>query len=297
MGHIVLSQRIDKPSSYKDVLYEMYHFPKTYRNQVKSGDLFVYYQGRQGPATRHRYYHGFGVVGAVYPDPTQPDHFYAELIDAQPLPNKVSIYHPDGGYYESLGYKAVRGQPIPSWQRSVRRLSPAAYEAILAAAGASEVQADVTATAWVEAAEGWIHVLNQLNQKYHQTAPAKRQVVVDRYLDRGTAVTRVLKQILGAKCQVCGVEGFLKRNGDRYIEAHHLIQVSRQLPYSLCSDNVILVCPICHRKLHHAAYDCEASEQSITIRLDGRTVTIKRNTAAYLAEQAGNGSGKALEVI
>lgn len=49
-------------------------------------------------------------------------------------------------------------------------------------------------------------------------------------------------------------ESFVTKNGKSYMEAHHLIPLSAQadFDYSLDIDaNIVSLCPMCHRKLHH----------------------------------------------
>jgi 5-methylcytosine-specific restriction protein A len=46
-----------------------------------------------------------------------------------------------------------------------------------------------------------------------------------------------------------------KKTGTNYVEAHHLIPFSRQIEYSSSLDvdeNIVVLCPNCHRLLHHA---------------------------------------------
>jgi predicted HNH restriction endonuclease len=104
-------------------------------------------------------------------------------------------------------------------------------------------------------------------------------------LDRGTSVTGALKKLLGAQCQVCGWEGFLKHDGDNYIEAHHVAHLSGNTQGSLCTDNIILLCPNCHREAHHG--------ERFLVEMDGNTIvitssvgisSIKRNTIDYLEQ-------------
>ena len=60
--YIILSQRKDIESSYSDNLYKTYHFPAKYKNQISTGDVFVYYQGDRFDRA-HRVYFGTGTVG------------------------------------------------------------------------------------------------------------------------------------------------------------------------------------------------------------------------------------------
>ena len=50
------------------------------------------------------------------------------------------------------------------------------------------------------------------------------------------------------RCEYCGEEGFLMANGDRYIEAHHIISLGNDGPDTV--SNVIGLCPKHHREAH-----------------------------------------------
>ena len=55
----------------------------------------------------------------------------------------------------------------------------------------------------------------------------------------------------GGKCEFCGAEGFLKSDGTRYLEAHHIISLANQGGDSL--ENVIALCANHHREAHFGA--------------------------------------------
>ena len=133
---IVLSQRIDLVSDYADKPYFRYHFPKRYRNQVKSGDVFVYYQG-DSKKLANRYYFGCGVIGEITADKKGDGSLNAEVRFCVEFLRKVTIHFVsvEGKYYESLGFKTVRIKPTPSWQNSIRKLSAPAFSKIVADAG------------------------------------------------------------------------------------------------------------------------------------------------------------------
>jgi 5-methylcytosine-specific restriction protein A len=73
----------------------------------------------------------------------------------------------------------------------------------------------------------------------------------------------VIKRSNG-RCEYCGSPGFLMANGDRYIEAHHVIALSQQGPDT--PQNVIALCPDHHREAHFGV-DAEALEQAFLIKL------------------------------
>lgn len=129
---IILSQKIDIESPYEDVLFSTYHFPSRYRNQIKTGDVFVYYQGNRYNKS-HRYYFGTGRVGDIVT--TDGENYYAKLFDCKRFENIVPIYLSEQKYIEELGYETVRNKPLPPWQSSIRPISDQAVQYILNAAG------------------------------------------------------------------------------------------------------------------------------------------------------------------
>ncbi len=64
-------------------------------------------------------------------------------------------------------------------------------------------------------------------QSRPQTPEALREVqrVLKTY-ERPSLITRYVKRTRGATCQLCGELGFVKRNGKRYCEVHHLFHLS-----------------------------------------------------------------------
>jgi predicted HNH restriction endonuclease len=277
---IILSQRIDTVSDYDDVPFSTYHFPKRYRNQIHPGDRFIYYQGNRQKKDQ-RYYFGCGVIGKVYPDVTS-DSFYAEILEGYRFDAVVPIYSPtEDGFLESLGFDQVRKKPNPSWQNSIRKISDEAFDEILRLGNA---QAEIgEQTSQIEQESDALSVLELLNQQYDSASPQKQDKLVQRYLDRGVAVTNALKSLLGAKCQVCNWVGFKKKNGESFIEAHHIVQLSEGKEGSLCTDNVILLCPNCHKEVHYGdEFVVKDQGDYIEINLSKYKARVKKNTINYL---------------
>lgn len=129
---VILSQKVDSESSYADELFNSYHYPARYKNQLHKGDVFIYYQGNRYDKSQ-RYYFGIGTVGEILT--ADGENYFAKLVDCRRFEKKVPIYLPDGGYIEQLGYESVRKSINPPWQSSVRPLSQEAYDYILNAAG------------------------------------------------------------------------------------------------------------------------------------------------------------------
>lgn len=134
---IILSQKVDSDSAYSgDEVFKTYHYPGRYRNQIHTGDIFIYYQGNRYDRSQ-RYYFGTGCIGNIVME--DEENYYAELLNAVPFEKKIPIYLPNGGYVESLRYDKVRKKINPPWQSSVRPLSEEAYRYILQHSGSSEM--------------------------------------------------------------------------------------------------------------------------------------------------------------
>ena len=283
---IILSQRIDFEPDYEDIPYVRYHFPKRYRNQICSGDQFIYYQGNRFKKEQ-RYYFGCGVIGAVEPD-TTGDHYYAEILEGISFKKIVPIYNSGGqGFIESIGYNQVRKNPMPSWRNSIRKISKSAFSEILKLANINPNISVVTSS--LEEYSDPITVLKEFNNRFATLSPKERAKKIQNHLDRGTAAAKALKSLLGAKCQICGWSGFIKKGGGAFIEAHHIVQLYEQKEGSLCTENVILVCPNCHREIHHGKnININTTGELIEISLSSQRVSIHKNTIKYLESKVTN---------
>jgi hypothetical protein len=216
-----------KGSSYKDEVGTVYHFPRRYLNRIQTPQAsFIYYEPRAGG---EQVYFGTGTIGQTWPDPEDSKHYYAEILDYSLFPKPVSYW----------GFRGKAFEPARTMRNSVRPIDKALFDGILATAGFGEELPVVIAP----------EPLN-LATVYQNAKPELRRFLAARY-ERPNRVTKFLKDRLGAKCQICGVEGFLMRNGSRYCEVHHLFHLAKQLPGSLGPRQLIVVCPTCHRKLHY----------------------------------------------
>jgi len=73
-----------------------------------------------------------------------------------------------------------------------------------------------------------------------------------RIYPRNSILKNYVKRRSGYSCEVpdCDYVGFLKPNGEQYIEVHHIIPLSEGGEDSLL--NTVALCPTCHRKLHYS---------------------------------------------
>ncbi len=96
--------------------------------------------------------------------------------------------------------------------------------------------------------------LQKLEAKYFNATPRVKEIV-SRRIERGD-ISRAVKRINNYECQICKAlglnpHGFKKRNGEFYIETHHIIPVSKLALGSLGTLNLLTVCANHHRQLHY----------------------------------------------
>jgi 5-methylcytosine-specific restriction endonuclease McrA len=98
----------------------------------------------------------------------------------------------------------------------------------------------------------------QLRKLQSRVAPPRPAVlrkirrVLESY-ERPSPITQYVKRTRSSTCQLCGVPGFVKKNGHRYCEVHHLFHLSRNPPTEcLAPEFLVVLCPTCHRRMHYA---------------------------------------------
>jgi hypothetical protein len=234
MPQVVLSQYRDG-SRYKDELGISYHFPKRYLSRIGRPETeFIYYEPRNGG---QQVYFGYGRIGEIWPDPEEKGSYFAEVLGFQPFRRDVSYWNKVGNSRE----------PAKAMRNSVRPIPDSAFTEILATGG---LEFD-NAIPRMDAAD-------ELEQLYASAIPALKRSIAARY-ERPNAITNAVKRSRGSTCQVCSKKGFLMRNGKEYCEIHHLFHLAKQLPGTLGSKYLVVVCADCHRKLHYA--DCTEPEE------------------------------------
>lgn len=121
--------------------------------------------------------------------------------------------------------------------------------------------------------------LAEIEQRYLRASPEVRERLSSA-IERGPVGT-LMKRVLGFRCQVCealGLNpiGFLKRNGEPYIEAHHVMPVSKKEIGSLGMSNVMIVCANHHRQMHYGEINVVIEAGTFDFIIDGRQVKIAR---------------------
>ncbi|OHX50685.1 hypothetical protein [Cytobacillus oceanisediminis] len=277
---IVLSQKIVTESNYKkDVPFEMYHYPKKYRNQISSGDIFLYYQGDR-QRKDNRYYFGCGLVGEITVS-QDGENYYAKILNGIEFQNKVPIYNPNGGFYESIGYTEVRQKEKPAWQNSVRKISRPAFKTILEVAGLDyNILKNIYDREITDAVSNQSNFLKGLSNKIREQeveylleneneddiegillkidgeGSIELRNTIQKVRKASRKTVDILKKLYHYKCQICGVS-HIESYGVNVAEAHHIEYFTVSQNHQ--PKNIVILCPTHHRLIHagEAIYDKE----------------------------------------
>jgi hypothetical protein len=111
-------------------------------------------------------------------------------------------------------------------------------------------------------------LIAEFNRLYQNVQPHKKRIVSER-IARPGSIVEYLKEMVDYTCEICEEKGFVQRNRNHYVEAHHINELHELIPGSYCSDNIIIVCPNCHKKLHFADVEYQnADENTVRVRIN-----------------------------
>ena len=93
-------------------------------------------------------------------------------------------------------------------------------------------------------------------EQIHSSTPASSQIGEYKREIRSRSVAKDTIKAAANKCEIDpSHETFTAANGETYVEAHHLVPIANQsrlnINLDLC-ENVIALCPTCHRAVHSA---------------------------------------------
>jgi 5-methylcytosine-specific restriction endonuclease McrA len=267
---LVLNQ-YRKGSGYKDVIGKLYHFPDRYLKAFS--DLpspFIYYEPREGG---EQVYFGSGIVLSVNDDTEDVGHSYAEIDAYEGFHMMVDFYaEPNTGTWE----------PPKTMRNSVRRLPAELFNRILRAGGIEAISEKLTVPL-----ESVPESLNRELASYPgqgKRAPymlRRIRRILEAY-ERPSAITNFVKLVRGDTCQLCGTPGFLKRDGGRYCEVHHLFHLANDPPEGCLSpEYLVVLCATCHRRMHYAHVGVPGrTEGGWRLEIDGTEVLFKTDAVA-----------------
>lgn len=131
----------------------------------------------------------------------------------------------------------------------------------------------------VEVGASKLDRLAELEGKFLNASPEVR-TRISRHIERGPIGAEV-KRLNGFRCQLCEAlgsnpVGFRKRNGEHYVEAHHVTPVARAEIGSLSAANIVTLCANHHRELHYGDVCFVISDHYFTFTINGQDVMIPR---------------------
>lgn len=94
---------------------------------------------------------------------------------------------------------------------------------------------------------------------FNQDNPPKMTAALVKKWERDAILCDLLKEYRGAKCQICDYF-FIKKDGEPYVEVHHLEQLSNG-GLNICS-NLLVLCANCHRAFHYADVRVESHTEN-----------------------------------
>lgn len=111
-----------------------------------------------------------------------------------------------------------------------------------------------------------------------KTPEVKRKI--SRSIERGK-IGAIVKKRNEFKCQICEALGddphsFTKKNGEPYIEAHHVVPVSELQIGSLSATNIMTLCANHHRQVHYGKVSVLIEAEHFNVALDGKSLTLRR---------------------
>ncbi len=166
---------------------------------------------------------------------------------------------------------STAGHTLRAWAEGLEADSPNQdATAELTDTGLSTPLADVDAA---------LAELADIEDRYRDARPEVRERV-SRTIERGR-VGALVKKLNGFKCQICEALGddpigFLKLSGEPYVEAHHVMPVSKREIGSLAASNVLTACPNHHRQLHYGQVEVSITPTNFVIKIDDHALIVPR---------------------
>lgn len=114
---------------------------------------------------------------------------------------------------------------------------------------------------------------------FYESNPSKRSITLSSY-KRNIEISAFALVNSNFTCEINKDHTFFisKKTKRSYMEAHHIIPISAQSKFDHNLDilpNIVSLCPICHKQLHHGTKD---DRDKILIKLwDKRNILLKKN--------------------
>ena len=275
MNYVALSQRVP-PNNYRDQLGAVYNYPSRYWSRLTPGDRFIYHQPRTG--TRGgMVYIGCGLIGEITLDAEDPVRRNAELNDYTPFVKPVPFVQRGKFLEQNIS------TPTQLRGNAVRIVSEETAALIIQKSGTTPPWSwefpDTGGDEEIDTSpqNKLRDAIAKFDGMYASLEPEERRKLVGG-LHRPSSIGNLLKELYGTTCCICGIEGFVKRNQTRYAEVHHVEELHTRNIGVLGSQNIIIVCANCHRKLHYSDVKVHGIEHGWEIMINGELYRVGRLT-------------------
>jgi predicted restriction endonuclease len=105
---------------------------------------------------------------------------------------------------------------------------------------------------------------NNLSKKEATVVLQKRKEFIISRLDRDSLLVKNIKNMEDYLCQICGRKLINLKSNQPYSEVHHIKPLSHEGTDTI--DNVINLCPLCHRLFHLGAIGIDSKNNIIISR-------------------------------
>lgn len=199
----------------------------------------------------------------------------AACIAGVPLLALVAVRAEDGDINKDAWVREYQGRRQAIIDCSLHyRFTDRDYDAITAAL--DELADCSTKRAWAIVAEkGYVEERLFLRLTRHSngslsvddaindlgTDEPEQRIVTTTQFARDQAVRKAVLERANGTCEHCGALGFLKQNGKRYLETHHITELSHRGADR--PSNVIALCPNDHREAHFGKNKVELEQAMI----------------------------------
>ena len=189
---------------------------------------------------------GCGVIDSI-PEVDEDGRYYADISELRKFANP--IYIDDFRSFISVSKaSSITNLKEEQWERLkwvVNQKNPGFFKNAVSPS-TEDLQKEFDDAVAKESKKS-LEELRKIAEK-NKSVPNTSSVNTQVY-QRNPAIAAYVKKRANGVCQLCGQKApFTDKNGDPYLECHHLVWLSKGGMDS--ADNCVALCPNCHRRMH-----------------------------------------------
>ena len=188
----------------------------------------------------------------VFPNPIITSNYMEELLELQPQTSAPfnRLGRGNTGYLfeatrEMYEFIIAHTATYPQNENALKQ----ALELVNQIEHPQNKVSEVEVVMELEAFKANILSVDKLAILLKETKPHKSQKTEVEVLYRSPYLKKMVKRMANGICQMCGEKApFYDRNNEPYLEEHHVKQLAKGGSDTM--DNVVAICPNCHRRVH-----------------------------------------------